>query len=196
MKQEKLETATVKIEEEISQELRDLIKKVARLAEDEKISVQLVTKLMASERNLYKESKIVIPEETEIEKDFRNKARTFFVKYERYGVSYYGEVKREIVIAYEVEIACAAYKIYQVLGDISPKSLYDKAKERLPKLSYGEKRCLTFKIIKENIVKILEEISEENPEENLPCEEFLKQYDYRTNSAKERFLKLIFLIQN
>ncbi len=151
---------------------------------------------MADERNLYKESKIVIPEETEIEKDFRDKAKTFFMEHEKYGVIYYENVKREIIIAYEVEIACAAYKIYKVLGDISPKALYDKAKERLPKLSRGEKRCLTFKIIKENIVKILEEILEENSDKNIECEEFLKQYDYRAKSAKEHFLKLIFLIQN
>lgn len=196
MKQEKLETATVKIEEEISQELRDLIRKVAQLAEDEKISVQLVTKVLANERNSYKESKIVIPEETEIEKDFREKSKKFFIKHEKYGVRYYGNVEKEIIIAYEVEIVCAAYKIYQVLGDVSPKVLYDKAKERLPKLPYGEKRVLTFRIIRENIVKILEEILEENPDKKLQCEEFLKEYEYRARSAKEHFLELIFLIQN
>ena len=196
MKEEKIETATVKIEEEISQELRELIKKVARLAVDEKISVQLLTEILANERNSYKESKIVIPEETEIEKDFRDKAKTFFMKHEKYGAVYYDRVKRYIVIAYEVEIACAAYKIYQVLGDISPKALYDKAKERLPKLSRGEKRYLAFKIIKENIVKILEETLEENQDKKLHCEKFLKQYNYRAGTTKEHFLKLIFLIQN
>ncbi len=196
MKQEKLETTTVKIEKEISQELRELIKKVAQLAEDEKVNVQLLEKMLANERNLYKKSKIVIPAETELEIDFRNKAKKFFIEHEKYEVRYYVLIKKEIIIAYEVEIACAAYKIYRDLGDIYPKTLYDKAKVRLPKLSRGERRYLALKIIRENIVKIVEEILEENPYKKIQCEEFLKQYDYRASSAKEHFLELIFLIQN
>lgn len=206
----KLTTVSIKEERGLPKELQELIRELGKKAVDLGFSQEAISSELAKVRREYKDSLIVIPEETSDEKSFREKAIAFFgkihilphevVEYYAYQFEYAN---------YHIETVCAAYRLFNSNSNINIRNIFESARYRMKTSEhYDNLRAMGYRRSiwritnrKENIVKLKEyfeyltdDLLNSDEELSEKCDEFMNDFVYSAN--EEVWLKIIFIISN